>query len=53
MLQVEGLQWLWSVWTLNQGGILADDMGLGCGLTQLCCCGTLIIITILAVVSLI
>ena len=34
VLQVEGVKWLWSVWTLNQGGILADDMGLGCDLVE-------------------
>ena len=28
------MKWLWSVWTLNQGGILADDMGLGCGVVE-------------------
>jgi hypothetical protein len=27
--QVEGVRWLWSLYRLNRGGILADDMGLG------------------------
>ena len=27
--QVEGVRWLWSLFRLDRGGILADDMGLG------------------------
>lgn len=27
--QVEGVKWLWSLYALRRGGILADDMGLG------------------------
>jgi SNF2 family DNA or RNA helicase len=28
-LQVEALNWLWSLWVKQTGGILADDMGMG------------------------
>ena len=27
--QLEGVKWLWSLFRLGRGGILADDMGLG------------------------
>jgi DNA excision repair protein ERCC-6-like len=32
-MQVEAIKWMWSIWNLRSGGILADDMGLGKTLT--------------------